>query len=84
MLMARSRYLTSLLTTPLGTGPALTTCNEIPDRHHFSNRGAKDAIPLYLDREADKPNTLPGLLALLGNITPEDLAGYVYCLLAHP
>ena len=77
-------YLTSSLTEPLGTGPALTACGEIPDLHHFSGRGAKDAIPLYLDSQANKPNVTPGLLKSLGNVSPEDLAGYVYCVLAHP
>jgi predicted helicase len=61
----------------------MATAN-IPDKHFFSNRGAKDAVPLYLDKEADKANITTGLLELLGDVTPEDLAGYVYCLLAHP
>jgi predicted helicase len=76
-------YFTGLLTKPLGNGPALTVCSGIPDLDHFSNRGAKDAIPLYLDKQADKTNIMSGLLELLGDLTPEDLAGYVYCLLAH-
>ncbi|MGA2091248.1 MAG: type ISP restriction/modification enzyme, partial [Endomicrobiales bacterium] len=42
-------YLAGLLTKPLGDGPALTACAEIPDKDFFSNRGAKDVIPLFLD-----------------------------------
>jgi hypothetical protein len=77
-------YFSSMLYTPLGNGPALTTCSGIPDLHHFSNRGAKDVIPLFLNKQANQPNILPGLLNLLGSVSAEDLAGYVYCLLAHP
>ena len=87
MWMAHSEkqvYLTSSLTTPLGNGPGLTVCSEIPDRHYFANRGAKDIMPLYLDSSTGKPNITSGLLELLGNVTPEAFAGYVYCLLAHP
>ena len=53
-------YLTTLLKDSLGRGPAATACALIPDLHHFSGRGAKDAIPLYL--------TLP--TASQANITP--------------
>ena len=77
-------YLTSMLYTPVGNGPALTACSYIPDLHYFSNRGAKDIIPLFLDKQAVKSNILPGMIDVLGNITPEDFAGYVYRLLAHP
>lgn len=66
-------YLTSLLTKPLGVGPGLTACGEIPDLDHFSNRGAKDVVPLYLDNNADKTNVTPGLLELLGEVSAEDL-----------
>ncbi|MEW6355513.1 MAG: type ISP restriction/modification enzyme [Planctomycetota bacterium] len=82
-------YLTSTLYTPLGGGPALTAAAEIPDLHHFCNRGAKDAIPLYRDAAATEANILPGLLDLLASeygrsVSPEDLAGYVYAVLAQP
>ncbi len=82
-------YLTSLLTKRLGCGPALTTCSHIPDMDHFSNRGAKDAIPLYRDSNCKQPNILPGLLEMLAvvygsAVTPEGFAGYVYGLLAQP
>lgn len=85
----RQIYLASLLYETLGDGPALTACAEIPDLHYFCNRGAKDIIPLCRDSVCSKPNILPGLLELLStsfnkNVTPEDLAGYVYGLLAQP
>ena len=83
-------YVTSLLTTsPLGSGPALTACAAIPDLHHFSGRGAKDAIPLYRTADASRANILPGLLEILGGayqraVTPEDFLAYVYGVLAQP
>jgi hypothetical protein len=80
-------YFTSLITKPLGNGPALTVCAHIPDLDHFSNRGAKDIVPLYRNSSCTKPNILPGLLDLLVKlydkiVTPEDFAGYVYGVLA--
>jgi len=85
----RQLYLTSLLTKPLGTGPALTACSVVPDLDHFSGRGAKDCIPLYRNAESTEANILPGLLELLGNtynckVTPEDFIAYAYGLLAQP
>ncbi len=82
-------YFTSLLTKLLGVGPALTACSAIPDLDHFSNRGAKDILPLYRNVEATEPNILPGLLELLKEtygkeVSPEDFAGYVYAVLAQP
>lgn len=77
-------YLSGLLTKPLGNGPGLTACAEIPDLDYFSNRGAKDIIPLYLDSSGSKPNITSGLSELFGGVSPESLAGYVYALLAHP
>lgn len=82
-------YLTSLITKLLGNGPALTACAHIPDLDHFSNRGAKDIVPLYRDAAATQPNILPGLLERLSKtfgrkITPEDFVGYVYGILAQP
>lgn len=83
-------YLTSLFNHPVGDGPALTICSTIPDRHHFrGSYGGKDVLPLYRDSAATQPNILPGLLDILNKefgrtITPEDLAGYVYGVLAQP
>jgi hypothetical protein len=85
----RQVYLTSLLTTPLGRGPALVATAYVPDRHHFSSRGGKDIIPLFRDREGREPNLTRGLLKLLEEaygfpVSPEDFAAYIYALLTHP
>lgn len=83
-------FLTSLLTSPLGQGPALTATAYVPDRHHFRGSfGGKDIIPLYRDREGRRPNLAPGLLELLEDaygfpVAPEDFLAYVYALLAQP
>ena len=83
-------YLTSLLTSPLGLGPAMTCCSLIPDLHRFrGSYGGKDTIPRYRDAEATEPNMLPGLLDLLGKaykreVTPEDFLAYVYGAVAQP
>ena len=82
-------YLTTLMSTPLGPGPALTATALIPDLHHFSGRGGKDVLPLYRDRKGEVPNLAPELLETLEGelereVTPEDLAAYVYGVLAHP
>ncbi|MCD6155295.1 MAG: N-6 DNA methylase [Candidatus Verstraetearchaeota archaeon] len=88
-LSERQIFLSSLLTKPLGKGPALTVCAYIPDLDHFSGRGAKDILPLYRDPSATEPNLLPGLLELLSEtygreVTPEDFIAYLYGVLAHP
>jgi hypothetical protein len=86
----RQVYLTSLLTSRLGKGPALVATAHVPDMHHFRGSfGGKDVIPLFRDREAQKPNLAEGLLELLEStygfpVSPEDFAAYVYALLAHP
>jgi len=83
-------YLTSLFHHPLGVGPALTASCFIPDMDHFrGSYGAKQAIPLYRDLEAQEPNITPGLLELMENeygvqVKPADFAAYVYGVLAHP
>ena len=82
-------YLTSLLTKPLGTGPAVTACAAIPDLDHFSGRGAKDIVPLYRDAKGKRVNITPGLLDLLKKVyglkvTPEEFWAYIYGVLAHP
>jgi len=82
-------YLSSLLTKPLGTGPAATACAVIPDLDHFSGRGAKDIVPLYRDAEAKEANITPRLLDILNEsygmrVSPEDFFAYLYGILAQP
>ena len=82
-------FLTTLLTEPLGSGPTLVASAAIPDLHHFSGRGAKDAIPLYIDPEATLPNIAPGALdrieeAIGQPVGAEDLAAYAYAIMAQP
>lgn len=86
----RQVYLTTLLNHPLGAGPALTTCANVPDLHHFRGSfGAREAIPLYRDAACEHPNIAPELLELLStaygfDVTPEDFVAYIYAVLAHP
>ena len=61
----------------------------MPDLHHFSGRGGKDAIPLYRTADTTEPNLPPRLLDLLNtrfarDVTPLAFAAYVYGILAHP
>ena len=85
----RQVYLTSLLTKPLGSGPAATACSIFPDKDCYSARGAKDVVPLYRNADASEANILPGLLDILGNeygceLTPEEFLTYIYGVLAQP
>ena len=82
----RQIYLTTSLTQPLGHGPALVACADVPDLHHFCGRGAKDAIPLYRTADGQEANIAPGLLDQLplAQASAEDFAAYLYGLLAHP
>ncbi len=87
---SRQVYVTSLFNHPLGDGPALTACSNIPDRHHLrGSYGGKDTIPLYRTADTREANILPGLLRLLRQtyqrrVTPEHFLAYVYGLLAQP
>lgn len=82
-------FLTTLMTTKIGAGPAMTASVDVPDFHHFCNRGGKDVIPLFRDAKAQHPNLPAGLTDVLAEhyeqrVTPEDLGAYVFALLAHP
>jgi hypothetical protein len=85
----RQVFFSSMLTYPLGEGPALVATADVPDFHYFRGRGGKDVIPLYRDRDAAQPNMPEGLLTALSQhlgqpVSVEDLAAYVSALLAHP
>ncbi|HEX5354248.1 MAG TPA: type ISP restriction/modification enzyme [Rhodanobacteraceae bacterium] len=83
-------YFASLFNHELGGGPALVVSAEIPDRHVFRGSfGGKDILPLWRDAAATQPNLHPGLLALLqqtwgAQVTAEDVAAYIYAVLAQP
>ncbi|MDP8929752.1 MAG: N-6 DNA methylase [Actinomycetota bacterium] len=82
-------YMTSLLTKPLGVGPAVTATTLIPDLDHFSNRGGKDVVPLYRDAKGHEPNVTGGLLRWLSSrlgfeVDEQDLLAYCYALLSCP
>lgn len=81
-------FLTTLTSTKLGAGPALTASAYVPDLHHFrGSYGAKDVMPLWLDSRARRANVTAGLLDVLSaelgrTIGAKDLAAYVYGLTA--
>lgn len=82
-------YFGSLLTKPLGNGPALTVSQNILDMDYFSGRGAKDLLPLYRDAQAQQPNLHPALPAALKQVRgktvgAEDIAAYLYAVSRNP
>jgi hypothetical protein len=83
-------FVTSLLGSVMGRGPAAVATDLVPDLHHFRGSfGGKDVIPLWRDAAALEPNVTAGLLAVLSAETgiavgPEDLLAYVYAVLATP
>lgn len=83
-------HLMSLFSTPLGDGPAIIAASEIPDLDAFrGSYGAKAVLPLYRDAEAKCPNLAPGLADTLADAygftpSPEDIAGFLYGVLAQP
>lgn len=80
-------YFTTLSTTPLGSGPALTVSPYIPDLHYFRGSfGAKDISPLYRTSSRSEPNISASVLHMLTQkykkpITAEEVAKYVFGLL---
>ncbi len=83
---ARQIYLTSLLTSVLGPGPAAMATYAVPDRHHFRGSfGGKDVIPLWRDALGTQANVTSALLdALPESASPEDLMAYCYAILQSP
>lgn len=83
-------FLTSFPTSPIGEGPSMVAAIDVPDFHHFrGSYGGKDVMPLYRDAAAQQPNLTTGLLEVLAElygeaVSPEDVAAYVYALLAQP
>jgi hypothetical protein len=76
-------YITTLLTEPLGEGPAATIAVESPpDLHYFCGRGGKDILPLYRYASRTHPNITHGLLDQLAEhlgreVTPESFVAYL-------
>jgi len=76
--------LTTLTTTTMGRGPALTVTPYVPDLDHFrGSYGARNMVPLWRDRLARYPNVTAGILDHIAQIlnmrlTATDLAAYVY------
>ena len=79
-------FLTSLTSTKLGQGPALTATPYVPDLHHFRGSfGAKNVMPLYRDQKGGESNVPDGLLVALSDglgieAAAEDLLAYAYAL----
>ena len=80
----RQMYLTSLLTHPLGDGPAVSLATASPPDLHFfrGSYGGADVMPLYRDAPGQEPNLpgalLPTLSTLLGrDFVPEDMFAYI-------
>ena len=77
-------FLTTLTSTKIGRGPALTVTPYVPDLHHFrGSYGAKDVMPLYRDPSGRIPNVTTDLLDAIGDrlgteVSPEHLLAYVH------
>ncbi len=86
----RQIYLSSLFSTPIDSGPALTASSLLPDLHNFrGSYGSKSVLPLYRTADTNETNILPKLLDILGNaygyeVIPQDFAAYLYGIMAHP
>ncbi|MDE0268102.1 MAG: hypothetical protein OXI96_03575 [Acidimicrobiaceae bacterium] len=77
-------FLTTLIASKFNQGPVLTVTPYVPDRNHFSNRGA-NVMPYYRNIHSREPNITQNLLTTLSErlnteITAEDLLAYVYAL----
>ena len=85
----RQVYITSLLTSTLGFGPAVVATAAVPDLHHFNGRGAKDVIPLWRDAAATSPNITRGLSETISKSlsyqpSSEEIFAYAYGILTQP
>ncbi len=80
-------FITSLTTTALSGGPAVTISPYVPDLHFFRGSfGAKDIYPLYRSDSSEAPNVSASLLATLASIYGRavdafEIASYVVGLL---
>ncbi len=81
-------YLVSPWSARISNGPAATVSIGVPDKHYYCNRGGKDVIPLYRDKDGEQPNITAGLREKLEDIlglevSPEEFLAYCYALIAH-
>ncbi len=78
-------FFSTLMTKQLGPGPAFAATDLLPDMDFFCNRGAADIIPML---GPNGPNVTEGLLDALrehlGEVTAEDLFGYLAGILGSP
>jgi hypothetical protein len=86
---AKQVYAATLMSKPLGQGPAIMVTSLLPDMDVFCNRGAKDVIPLWRDPTGQEPNVTRHLLGTLSNtfgfnLTPEELLAYCVAILGGP
>lgn len=82
-------YAATLMSKPLGLGPAATVTSCLPDMDVFCNRGAKDIVPLWRDRAGKEANVTHNLLSILSDalgirVRPEDLFCYCVAILGSP
>ena len=82
-------FAATLMSKPLGQGPAVTVTSCLPDMDVFCNRGAKDVVPLWRDAAGEEANVtrdvLPTLSDALGIVVrAEDLFCYCVAILGSP
>jgi len=81
-------YLTAPDDRPVEDGPAATFTAEVPDLHHYNNRGGR-TWPLWRDASGTIPNTTPKILTAMSDrigqsVHGPDLMAYIAAVLAHP
>lgn len=81
-------FMSTLLTTVFGPGPAVVASSVIPDMNSFNNR-AGHVIPQWRNAEASEANVTHDLLSRLSatygrSVMAEDLFAYAYAVLATP
>jgi hypothetical protein len=78
-------FFSTLMTKRLGPGPSFAATQHLPDLDFFCNRGAADIIPML---GGHGPNLTVGLLdrltAFLGEVSAQDLFGYLAGILGSP
>jgi hypothetical protein len=84
----RQVYVTEQHAHPIGNGPGLTFCAEMPDMHHFDARGGR-VYPLFRDTVGREGNVAPRLIEFLNHqldvdASPADLFAYIAGVIAHP